>query len=433
MKAAFFTLGCKVNQYETQEMTEALRRYGFLIVDEKEEADVYIINSCSVTAESDRKTRQAVRHFRKQNRDAVVVLTGCMPQANKEVPRLLPEADIIMGNRNNSSLIQNIHTFLERRERIVDLLDHKKGEVFSGTRISAFDGHTRAFVKIQDGCDRFCSYCIIPYARGRSRSKPLCEIKQEVAALAQNGYAEVVFVGINLSAYGRDIGLGICDAVAAAAEVKGIQRVRLGSLEPDHITDGVLQALRSIEKFCPHFHLSLQSGSNAVLGRMNRHYTAEEYQALAQKIRAVFADASVTTDIIAGFPGETEEEFAQTLAFAKALRFDKAHIFPFSVRPGTRAAQMGGQLGKAAKAERCARLSAVCEEIRAEIFSAQIGKTLSVLVESAKENNTTGYTKNYTPVTLRNTVLPAGQTAFVRVTGADAEGCYGETEAAGQE
>lgn len=423
MKAAFFTLGCKVNQYETQEMTEHLRRNGYEIVSDKEDADIYIINSCSVTAESDRKTRQAVRHFRRRNSDAIVVLTGCMPQVKSDVPLILPQADIVMGNKSNAALVRNIQRFLERREPIVDLVEHKKGDSFEGSQISTFDGHTRAFVKIQDGCDRFCSYCIIPYARGRSRSKSLEEIKKELESLVENGYSEVVFVGINLSSYGRDLGLSLCDAVELAEEVGGILRIRLGSLEPDHITDEVLGRLSVSKKFCPHFHLSLQSGSNSILKRMNRHYSADEFKDIVVMIRAAFENPSITTDIIVGFPGETEEEFEQTLSFARKIRFDKVHVFPYSLREGTKAASMPHHIDKATKSKRSGILSVLCDDIRAEILKGQIGKTYSVLIERGGRGYSFGHTMSYEPVTIKDTEITSGTMADVLIVSADKDGC----------
>ena len=260
MKAAFYTLGCKVNQYESQAVAQSLEKNGFEIVEASAEADVYIINSCTVTAESDRKTRQAVRRFRKNNPDSIIVLTGCMPQAFPQESSELDSADIIIGNKSNYLIYDYIMQFINRRERIIAVDEHKSGEAFKGDTISSFRERTRANVKIEDGCNRFCSYCAIPYARGRVRSRDTESIKNEAKQLSENGYKEIVLVGINLSAFGQDTGFNICDAVEAVGRIEGIERIRLGSLEPDHISDEMLNRLYKVEQFCPQFHLSLQSG-----------------------------------------------------------------------------------------------------------------------------------------------------------------------------
>ena len=280
MKAAFYTLGCKVNQYETQAMAQSLEKHGFIIIDPSEAADVYIINSCTVTAESDRKTRQTVRRFKKQHPESIVVLTGCMPQAFPEYGEKLDEADIVIGNKSNSMLHDYIMQYINGSGRIFAVNEHKTGDAFTGDTISSFRERTRANVKIEDGCNRFCSYCIIPYARGRVRSKPIEELEEEISALEKNGFSEIVLVGINLSAYGMGTNNNIVDAVRLAASFNEIKRVRLGSLEPDHITDEIIDGLSKIPEFCPQFHISLQSGCDSTLKRMNRHYNSAEYLVL---------------------------------------------------------------------------------------------------------------------------------------------------------
>ena len=423
MKAAFYTLGCKVNQYETEEMTEQLIKNGFLIVDSKEDADVYIINSCTVTAESNRKTRQAVRRFKANHPSSAVVLTGCVPQAFPDEAAGLIQADIILGNKKNHMLASEIKRYFNTHSRINDIEDHQNHEKYSGGIITQFQGHTRAFVKIQDGCNRFCSYCIIPQARGRSRSKPMSDIKTELHALAEKGFSEVVFVGINLSAYGHDNGTDISEPIIAAENTDGIKRIRLGSLEPDHLTDGVIEKIASCSKFCPQFHISLQSGSDTVLKRMNRHYDSAEYERLAKKLRSTFSDCSLTTDIIVGFPGETDEEFNQTVKFAKRIGFEKVHVFPYSVREGTRAAKMPGQITQALKEKRAAELSKVCEKIRSEKFKELEGKTFPVLFEKPKNGYQCGYTKNYTPVRVESDECLTGKIADVKITMANNDYC----------
>ena len=424
MKIAFYTLGCKVNQYESQAMSEAMARHGFEAVAPEEDADVYVINSCTVTAESDRKTRQTVRRFKRAHPESIVVLTGCMPQAFPDDAAELEQADIVIGNRSNQNLPELVERYFADRNRIVEITPHKSGDKFCGDVISGFDRRTRANVKIEDGCNRFCSYCVIPYARGRVRSKPLYELKAELEQLSRAGFAEVVLVGINLSAYGQDISGNICDAVELAAEMD-FQRIRLGSLEPDHITDDVINRLAKIEKFCPQFHISLQSGCNATLKAMNRHYTAEEYMELCTKLRAAFPDTTLTTDIMVGFPTETEEDFRTSIEFAKAVGFEKVHVFPYSPREGTRAAAMK-QLPRALKEERSHIMIVETEKVRQAFLKAQIGKTVDVLFETRRADGfTEGYTKNYTPVKAEGS-LPCSQIIKTEIIGVDGDFCIGK-------
>lgn len=425
MKAAIFTLGCKVNQYESQEMTEALVKNGYFVVDSKETADVYIINSCTVTAESNRKTRQAVRHYKAKNPNAVVVLTGCVPQAFPDEATAITEADIILGNKNNYKLIESLNKWFNEKNTICNITMHENDDSYNGGIINNFEGHTRAFLKIQDGCNRFCTYCAIPYARGRSRSKPIEDIKKELQNLAANGFKEVVFVGINLSAYGRDINLTLSDAVKAAENTDGIERVRLGSLEPDHITDEMIDIFASCKKFCPQFHISLQSGCDTVLKRMNRHYDTAYYRHLTEKLRSVFEDTSITTDIIAGFPGETDKEFEDTINFVKEICFDKVHVFPYSIREGTKAAKMQGHLQNSIKSKRAAILSEICEEIRKNNFSKNKGKTVSVLFEVPKKGYQCGYTANYTPIKVQTDENLTGEIRNVLITQTEDDSCIG--------
>lgn len=425
MKCAFYTLGCKVNQYESAAMAEDLVKNGFTCVSPSEDADVYIINSCSVTAESDRKTRQAVRRLRNNHPDSIIVLTGCMTQATPSTEKELPEADIVMGNKNNDCLYGLILRFIRSRKRDVEIDPHMTGDKFRGKTVSAYSEKTRAIVKIEDGCNRFCSYCIIPYARGRVRSKPVEDIRKEVTDLANNGYKEVVLVGINLSAYGTDIGSDMVEAVRTAAEVDGIERVRLGSLEPDHITDIIISGLSQIKEFCPQFHISLQSGCDKTLKRMNRHYNSVEYEDLCTNLRAVFPDVTLTTDVMVGFPGETDSDYEISLDFVKKTAFEKVHVFPYSRRPGTPAARMSDQVDNSVKQHRTEIMIDETEKIRQTFLKNQIGKTLEIISEENHGGTFRGYTANYTPVKVKGSCR-CGEIIKVKIIGVDGDFCIGE-------
>jgi threonylcarbamoyladenosine tRNA methylthiotransferase MtaB len=379
-------------------MSELLVKAGFTITSSPTLADIIIVNSCTVTAEGVRKVRQTVRKLKKNNENAVMVLTGCASQAEPDVIiNDLPEIDVLMGNRNNTDIVNILKKYFENKTTLNAHICHSRDDAFIGTGITKFDGHTRAFLKIQDGCDRYCSYCLIPYARGFSRSKPLEDIDSELKALNENGYKEIVFVGINLSDYGKGTEYSLPDALALAEKYDNIKRIRLGSLEPDHITREMIEKLANLNKLCPQFHISLQSGSDSVLKKMNRHYTANEYKVLTENLRDVFPDATITTDILTGFPTETEEEFLETVEFAKAIKFEKAHIFPYSVREGTKAAKLP-QLTNAIKENRAKILTEITNETRKKYLKEQIGKTVNVLFEVHKDGYNEGYTENYTPV-----------------------------------
>ncbi len=426
MRVAFYTLGCKVNSYETQAMLENFKKSGFEIVEPHEPADIYIVNSCTVTAVSDQKTRQAVRRLKRSHPASVLVLTGCMPQAYPEAANALEEADIVIGNTGNAHLVQYIEDYYQNSRHIFEVRPHTQQEAFAASSISAFEDRTRAFVKIQDGCDRFCAYCIIPTARGRIRSRSLSDIRTELDSLVAAGYREAVLTGINLSAYGRDLGIPFTDAIQAAQE-SGLERIRLGSLEPDYITESMIDTLKNYGKLCPQFHLSLQSGCDETLRRMNRHYTAAQYKALCEQLRSAFPDAAITTDIMAGFPQETEVEFAASIAFAESLSFAKAHVFPYSPRPGTAAAKMAGQIPNAEKQRRAKQMASVCEEGRLRFLQAQTGKTVPVLFETRGNKNTyEGYAPNYTPVKVKNCEKNlCGQICDVKILSSDGQSCYG--------
>ena len=426
MNVKFITLGCKVNQVESEAMREALLAGGFQEAAEGQTADVVVVNSCTVTAVSDQKARQALRREKKRNPGAVAVLTGCWPQAFPQEAEDFLEADIVLGTTRRAALLPKILEYLSTKQRIVDIAPHEKGEKFEKLTISAMHGRTRAFLKIEDGCDRFCSYCIIPYARGRVRSKPLEDIKAEAALLGDHGYREVVLTGINLPAYGKDLGLHLCDAVEAACAAPGIARVRLGSLEPEQLTPGVIARMAKQEKLCPQFHLSLQSGCDTTLKRMNRHYTTAEYRQIVRNLRQAFPNCAITTDIMVGFAGETQEEFTASLAFAKEIAFAKVHVFAYSRRPGTRAYDMPGQVTNKVKEDRSRQMIAATLATQQDFFAAQVGRVEEVLFEQEREKNVyEGYTRNYTPVRAASAVPLQGQVLPVEITQALEDCCLG--------
>ncbi len=420
MRVAFYTLGCKVNQYETEYMAEVLKNAGMQIVSHNENADYYIINSCTVTATADQKTRQNVRKFKRQHPNSVVILTGCMPQAFPEQASSLNEADIVLSNKSNDDILDLINQFNVTHNRIVKIDKHQSGDEFSKCSINQFSERIRAFVKIEDGCDRFCSYCIIPMSRGRVRSKSLEDLKEEITMLGNNGIKEIVLVGINLSSYGKGQNFNIVDAVRICNEDSNIRRVRLGSLEPDHITDEVIEGLAQFEKFCPQFHISLQSGCDKTLKNMNRHYDSDEYRRLCQKLRKTFNNATITTDIMVGFNDETEDDFNASLDFAKEIGFEKVHTFPYSERQGTVASRKGDNVPKQEKERRAAVMIEETNKTRFEYFNKLIGSREIVLFENNIEDNIyQGYTKNYIPVRMKSDENIIGQEIEITIKSVD--------------
>ena len=426
MRAAFYTLGCKVNQYESQAMEELFRRRGYEIVPPSQEAELYIVNSCTVTSSGDKKTRQIVRRLRREHPLAVVALTGCLPQTDPRAAEELPEADLVLGTRERRTVVEAVEEYLARRQRLVRVLPHEVGEPFEPLEALGDDGHTRAFLKIQDGCTQFCAYCIIPFARGPLRSRELAALREEVAGLAAAGYREVVLTGINLSLYGRELGLRLPDAVEAAASVPGIDRVRIGSLEPELLTDEDIARLAAVPQLCGQFHLSLQSGCDATLARMNRHYTAARYREIAGALREKFPGCAITTDVITGFPGETPEEFAETCRFVREMGFAMVHIFPYSERRGTAAASMPDAVPMEERRRRAAALAEITAGSAQDFYQTQVGTVQMLLVEKKREPDwIRGYTPNYTPVRVRCTDDRRGELLPVRITEAGPEGCTG--------
>ncbi len=382
-KAAFHTLGCKVNTYETDAMEQMMRDGGYDIVPFEKGADVYIINTCSVTNMADHKSRQMLRRARKMNPDAVVVAVGCYVQADPQKAVEDTGADLVIGNNRKKDLLQILHDFMEGRghNAVINIGDEREYEELE---LGTIMDHTRAYIKVQDGCNQFCSYCIIPYTRGRIRSRKPEDVVQEIKRLAKEGIKEVVLTGIHLSSYGKDWGEenGLLHLIEKIHDNDGIERIRLGSLEPRIITDEFTERLGKLDKICPHFHLSLQSGCDTVLKRMNRHYTTGEYLKGCERLRTVFKNPAITTDVIVGFPGETEEEFEQTKEFLKKVCFYEMHIFKYSPRKGTRAAVMPEQIPESVKTERSNCLLQMEKELSEEYRKSFIGKEMKILLES---------------------------------------------------
>ena len=403
-KAALHNLGCKVNAYETEAMQQMLEAAGYEIVPFTEAADVYVINTCSVTNMADRKSRQMLHRAKKMNPEAVVVAAGCYVQTKENEAADDDAIDIMIGNNKKHELVTRLDEFFRdhglghgKIDAVLDINDNQ--QEFEELYLDQPSEHTRAFIKVQDGCNQFCSYCIIPYARGRVRSRKMDSVLEEVRRLAENGYKEVVLTGIHLSSYGIESGDSLLALIQEIHKVEGIQRIRLGSLEPKVVTEEFASELSRLEKICPHFHLSLQSGCDATLQRMNRKYTAEEYENGCRILRKYFEHPAITTDVIVGFPGETEEEFASTKAFLEKIHFYEMHIFKYSKRQGTRAAVMKDQIPENKKTERSNQLIALGEEMSREFRSYYLGREEEVLFEEEAcidgETYYVGYTKEY--------------------------------------
>ena len=382
-KVFFITFGCKVSQYETELLRSCFSEAGFAPADKSADADVIVVNSCTVTGSGDSKSVYAVRKLRKDVPEAVIVLTGCMPQAAPEAAEKVTEADIVTGTKERAKLPSLVLAALAEKRRIVDIPPLARDDTFEEIAYVPTDSHTRAFVKIQDGCECYCTYCMIPYARGRFRSKPLDDLRREVAMLAAHGRREIVLTGINIAFYGHREELRLADAVEVCCCTEGIERVRLGSIEPEMMLPDDLDRLAALPQFCPQFHLSLQSGCAATLKRMNRRYTPEEYASLVEQIRSRFPEAAFTTDIMVGFPRETEEEFAESMAFAERIGFSRIHVFQYSPRQGTPAAKME-QIPDAVKHERADRMKALGERLAREYMQGLVGRTVPVLFEREK-------------------------------------------------
>lgn len=400
-KVALHNLGCKVNAYETEAMQEMLEKNGYEIVPFKEGADIYIINTCTVTNMADRKSRQMLHRAKKMNPHALVVATGCYVQAKENSGEVDECIDVIIGNNKKKDLIEILEQHIKKA--VIDINHTKEYEKM---HLSKTAEHTRAYIKVQDGCNQFCTYCIIPFARGRVRSRAKEDVIQEVTDLANNGYKEVVLTGIHLSSYGVDLeGEDLLSLILAVHEVEGIERIRLGSLEPRIITEEFAKTIAGLTKMCPHFHLSLQSGCDETLRRMNRRYTSEEYYEKCELLRKYFDNPALTTDIIVGFPGETEEEFEKSKAFVDKVDFYETHVFKYSKRQGTKAAVMENQVSEQVKTQRSNILLELDAQKREKYESNFVGKVVEVLMEESVQINgetfQVGHTKEYVKIALQ--------------------------------
>ena len=418
MRVCFYTLGCKVNLNETEALEQLFRRSGFTVVPDGQPADVYIVNSCTVTNFGDQKSRKWLRHAKRENPGAVTVLTGCYPQAFPEEAAGLLEADLVCGNTDRRAILDHVMQLLNGHERIVAVTPHTRGEVFEEMPVDRFETHTRAFIKVEDGCNRRCAYCIIPKARGPVRSRPISSILAELRQLAGAGYREVVLSAISLPSYGTDTGTDLYELVEQCAGVEGIQRIRLGSLDPDMLTPEGIRRLAAVDKLCPQFHLSLQSGCDATLRRMRRPYTTAQYLDVVRQLRQAYAGrpVSFTTDCICGFPGESEEDFVRSCGFLEEVGFLRVHVFPYSRREGTPAYDFPQQVHEREKQARSRRMHDRAEEVRRAVLAGLEGSEDQVLLETPVSATVfTGYTRLYVPVSVSAPGCAAGDIVRVRL------------------
>ena len=424
MRVCFYTLGCKVNLNETGALEQMFRSNGFTIVQEGEPADVFVVNSCTVTNFGDQKSRKWLRRAKRENPGAVTVLTGCYPQAFPEEAAQFLEADLVCGNGDRKAILDNVLKLLDGHERIVAITPHQRGEQFEELPVERFETHTRAFIKVEDGCNRQCAYCVIPRARGPVRRRAESSILAELRPLAAAGYREVVLSAISLPSYGLDTGTNLVELVEKCAQVEGIERIRLGSLDPDMLTPEYIARLAAVDKLCPQFHLSLQSGCTATLRRMRRVYTAEQYAQVVDQIRAAYGSrpVSFTTDCICGFPGETPEDFAESCDFLKKIGFLKVHVFPYSRRSGTPAYDFPDQVHEREKQARSREMNALAEQVRCEVLAAHEGTEDDVLLETPLSGTLfTGYTRLYIPVVVSAPGRKSGEIVHVRLGPYDGE------------
>lgn len=404
LKVAFYTLGCKVNQYETNGMIQKFQNNGYDIVDFEEKADIYIINTCTVTNMSDKKSRQMIRRTKEINSDSIVVAVGCYAQVGKEKLQEIEEIDLILGTNEKKDIIKYVEDYIKEHNKIENISDVMHQIEFSDFGVVDYTEKTRAVIKVQDGCDRFCTYCIIPYARGRVRSRKPESIIEEITSIANKGIKEVVITGIHIASYGKDFknGYKLIDLLEDINKIDGIERIRLGSLEPTLIQEEFVKRLTKLEKICDHFHLSLQSACTETLSRMNRKYTIDEFIACTELLRKYYKNVSLTTDIIVGFPGETEEEFKITYKNLEKINFYKMHVFKYSPRKGTKAAVMPNQIDGNIKEQRSRKLIEMSDKNENEKNNSYIGKEVEVLFEEQDGEYIKGHTTNYMIVKVKS-------------------------------
>lgn len=427
-KVAFYTLGCKVNQYETEAMLEMFEKKGYTNVGSEEYADVYVINTCTVTHMSDRKSRQYIRRVKKKNPKSIIAVVGCYSQVSPEEILDIEDVNLVMGTNDRRTIVDRIEE-LDSNSKLSTVDDIMKVREFESIEISQNNGKTRAFIKIQDGCDRYCTYCIIPYARGRIRSRNIDEIREEIITLAKNGYKEVVLTGIHVASYGKDLkeDIGILDVIKAVNDIDGIERIRLSSVEPVLFTDEFIDEICKIGKLVPHFHLSLQSGTDSTLKRMNRRYTAAEYKRTVDTLRDRIKDVMLTTDVIVGFPGETNEDFSETLRFLKEIKLMHMHVFKYSPRKGTPAASMKDQVDPQAKQFRSDALLNLSKKNFKENTEKYIGRPLNVLFEEVdKEGYYEGLSDNYIRIKVKSDKDIRGQILEAKIVDIRDDYCIGE-------
>lgn len=398
-KVAFYTLGCKVNQYETEAMSELFLNSGYEICNFDDFADIYVINTCTVTSMSDRKSRQIIRRAKKQNSDAIVIVTGCYSQTNPQSVLEIEGVNLVLGTKDRKNIV-TLAENTKNTDKLSFVGDIMKTHSFEELEISHYEERTRAFIKIQEGCNQFCSYCIIPYARGPIRSREMNDVISETERLVNNGYSEIIYTGIHVASYGLDTGEPkLADLLKKANKIEGLKRIRLSSIEPMTLDEEFVKNISECDKLCHHFHLSLQSGCDETLKRMNRKYTTKEYKKIVDGLRKNYPDVAITTDIMTGFPGETDEEFSKTLEFVKEISFADSHIFQYSQRNGTTAAKRPDQISPEIKEQRSKELIKICKKSQDDFISSFIGKTMEVLFEQPSENGYfEGKTSNYITV-----------------------------------
>lgn len=402
-KIAFITLGCKVNLYDTEAMAELFTEKGYEVVDFEEYADVYLINTCTVTNLGDKKSRQMIRRAKRINPNSVVVATGCYAQVASEEVAEIEGINIVIGTKNRSEIVETVENYVDENGVVNNVSDIMGEKEFEPLQISRLTNRTRAYIKIQEGCNRYCTYCIIPYARGPIRSRKPEEVIEEVKKLAENGFKEVVLTGIHVASYGLDLGnITLADIIEKVHSVNGIERIRFSSMEPLAIDDDFVARMAKLPKVCDHYHLSLQSGCNRTLKRMNRKYNAEQYAEACERLRNAFPNVAITTDIIVGFPDETEEDFKESLAFAKKMKLDKIHTFPYSPKKGTPAAKMKNQISGDVKSQRSKEMIALSDKMNIDFLNNNIGKTVPVLFEDMENGFWQGHTTNYIKVLVKS-------------------------------